>query len=152
MGKPWAHDRRAILFSSKCQAEHAHQQNFFCAGRGGFASTSDSTPSTSHIIQRSRQTSRHLSKKDFSTSAVVKEAHLLYAQPDIAAGLLVEFKRDQKAGLALLQQPDGHKNWRAVDPRSVLFKCSITWQHDACSRTKGLSVPCLTFPSHSGNL
>ena len=34
-------------------------------------------------------------------------------------GCLVEFKKDTKTGLALLQRPDGKRNWFAMDVRSV---------------------------------
>ena len=56
-------------------------------------------------------------KRDIRTTAAAKDARLLYIAPEIAPGLLVEYKRDQKSGLALLQHPDGAKNWKAIDAR-----------------------------------
>ena len=34
-----------------------------------------------------------------------------------AAGTLIEFRKDQKVGLALIQEADGKRNWKAVDTR-----------------------------------
>jgi len=34
-----------------------------------------------------------------------------------AAGRLVEFRRDGRTGMALLVEPDGKRNWVAVDER-----------------------------------
>lgn len=40
---------------------------------------------------------------------------LLEGDPDV--GLLVEFKKVNKTGLALITEKDGKRNWKAVDTR-----------------------------------
>ena len=83
------------------------------------ASTSASVSSS--LLSTGKVSFQRVFRPSISTSATAKDLQLLHTQPEIAAGALVEFKRDQKAGLALLQSPDGSKNWKAVDLRYILL-------------------------------
>jgi hypothetical protein len=38
-------------------------------------------------------------------------------QEEITEGSLVEYKKDQKSGLALITEKDGKRNWKALDTR-----------------------------------
>lgn len=42
----------------------------------------------------------------------------------VAAGTLIEFRKDKdRTGFALIQEPDGKRNWKAVDARWVVCLC-----------------------------
>lgn len=70
--------------------------------------------------------------RQISVSTAVREKNSAVAAPQACAeeGVLVEYKKDQKSGLALITERDGKRNWKAIDIRhsSICILIKESWQ------------------------